>query len=40
MPDPLAARFIADLRNRGVHVSSDVRSQLWDDVALSSLAAR
>jgi DNA-binding transcriptional LysR family regulator len=27
-PDPLAARFIADLRARGVHVPGDVRAQL------------
>jgi DNA-binding transcriptional LysR family regulator len=27
-PDPLAAKFIADLQRRGVHVSSDVRAQL------------
>lgn len=27
-PDPLAARFIHDLRTRGLHVPSDVRSQL------------
>jgi DNA-binding transcriptional LysR family regulator len=27
-PDPLAARFIGDLRTRGVHVPSDVRAQL------------
>jgi DNA-binding transcriptional LysR family regulator len=30
-PDPLAARFIGDLRARGVHVPSDVRGQLTDD---------
>jgi DNA-binding transcriptional LysR family regulator len=34
-PDPLAARFIADLRTRGVHVPSDVRSQLTDGGAAS-----
>lgn len=27
-PDPLTARFIGDLKTRGVHVPSDVRSQL------------
>jgi hypothetical protein len=27
-PDPLAARFIDDLRTRGVRVPSDVRTQL------------
>lgn len=27
-PDPLAARFIGDLRARGVHIPSDVRAQL------------
>ncbi|MET8094249.1 hypothetical protein [Micromonospora sp. NPDC005220] len=27
-PDPLAARFIADLRARGVRVPGDVQSQL------------
>ncbi|OBJ21153.1 LysR family transcriptional regulator [Mycobacterium colombiense] len=27
-PDPLTARFIGDLRRRGVHVSSDVHAQL------------
>jgi DNA-binding transcriptional LysR family regulator len=27
-PDPLTARFIGNLRTRGVHVSSDVRAQL------------
>jgi DNA-binding transcriptional LysR family regulator len=27
-PDPLTARFIGNLRSRGVHVSSDVRAQL------------
>lgn len=27
-PDPLTARFISNLRTRGVHVSSDVRAQL------------
>jgi DNA-binding transcriptional LysR family regulator len=27
-PDPLTARFIGDLQTRGVHVSSDVRTQL------------
>ncbi|MEU8658933.1 LysR family transcriptional regulator [Actinoplanes philippinensis] len=30
-PDPLAARFIADLRTRGVRVPHDVRAQLGDD---------
>ena len=30
-PDPLAARFIGDLRARGVHVPSDVRGQLTGD---------
>jgi len=30
-PDPLAARFIGNLRNRGVRVPSDVRSQLTAD---------
>ena len=30
-PDPLAARFISDLRARGVHVPSDVRGQLAGD---------
>ena len=29
-PDPLAARFIADLRTRGVRVPSDVKNQLED----------
>ncbi|MGH3261328.1 MAG: LysR family transcriptional regulator [Trebonia sp.] len=30
-PDPLAARLIADLRARGLHVPSDVRAQLTGD---------
>jgi hypothetical protein len=34
-PDPLAARFIGDLRTRGVHVPSDVRSQLTGGGAAS-----
>lgn len=32
-PDPLTARFIADLQTRGVHVPSDVRAQLAGDDA-------
>jgi DNA-binding transcriptional LysR family regulator len=35
-PDPLTAQFIEALRKRGVHVSSDVRAQLADDVRTSS----
>lgn len=30
-PDPLAARFIANMRRRGVHVPRDVRTQLRGD---------
>jgi DNA-binding transcriptional LysR family regulator len=30
-PDPLAARFIRDLRTRGLRVPSDVRGQLTGD---------
>jgi DNA-binding transcriptional LysR family regulator len=29
--DPLAARFIADMRRHGVHVPHDVRTQLGGD---------
>ena len=28
VPDPLAARFIADMRSHGVHVPREVRAQL------------
>jgi DNA-binding transcriptional LysR family regulator len=37
-PDPLAARFINDLRTRGMHVPSDVRAQLSGDGPLSRKA--
>jgi DNA-binding transcriptional LysR family regulator len=35
-PDPLTAQFIDALRKRGVHVSSDIRAQLADNVRTSS----
>lgn len=35
-PDPLAARFLKDLRTRGVHVPKDVRTQLAEDDAADS----